>query len=1185
MKLMNALCHRRALLALLWVCFSLAAFIAEAQQTNSAPVALTNSPSSVIEVAGQVEYSVNAGANWQAAKTGVALNPGDRIRTLAQSRAAIQLSDRSVIRLSERTTLEILPPRRSEKKRFSLPRGSIFFFNREKPADVEFDTPLAAGAIRGTEFLLEVADANSAIHLALIDGLVALQTGDGEINLERGQDLRLQPGQPPQKTALVNATAAIQWALYYPAVLNPDELGLSADEQRALKEVLTNYRAGDLLAALATWPDGFTESSAGAGAFHAQLELAVGRVAEAERLLADLPRDASAVVALRELISSVRGEELERRAPPRRDADLETSRGGARRSSEWLARSYTLQSRADLPGALAAARKGVEVAPQFGFAHARLAELEFSFGNRRAALEELKQAYQLSPRLAPACALQGFVLLDQGEHRAALVHFDRARELDAAFGPAWLGRGLCLLRERNFAGARAAFQAAAALEPQRGLFRSYLGKAASELGDAKAAEKEFNLAKRLDANDPTAWLYSALHLWQENRLNEAIRDLEKSADLNDNRAVFRSQLLLDQDRSVRSANLAALYDDAGLTDVSRHTAARAIAEDYANFSGHLFLANSLQTLEDVNRFDLRLETARQSELLVANLLAPPGAGNLSQQLSRQEHLRFFEPRPIGISSFTEYSSGGDWRQSATLFGTLNGFSYALDSSYESLNGQRANNEAERRQFIFTAKQRITPDDEAYFQIGNYEAEAGDVAGYFDPTQAKAGFRVKEKQEPTLYAGWHHAWSPGSHTLFLFARLDDQLSLHDPQPNAPFLFQSGGITTAIESPQPFGLPLILDLKSDFTLYSAELQHIWETPRQSLVVGGRWQSGDVNTHGTLDPAFAGPLATSFNDQRASGTLQRGDVYGYYSWRIFDSLRLIGGVSYDHIEFPRNMDLPPVSSRETSRDLVSPKAGLLFTPWKRGLFRASYAKSLGGLYFDNSVRLEPSQIAGFNQAFRSLIPESVGGLVPGTEFETAGVGFDQSLPNGTFFGVEAQWLTSDGERDLGVLTNSTFLRFADSPGSTRQTLGFRERSLSAYVGQLLGDDFSLGARYRVSEANLSQRFPEIPDSAIGLDLLEASQRATLQQLSLTANFHHRCGVFAQWESAWYRQSNSSLPDEDFWQHNVFVGYRFPRRHAEVRVGLLNLADADYRLNPLNLHAELPRGRTFTASLRLNF
>ena len=159
----------------------------------------------------------------------------------------------------------------------------------------------------------------------------------------------------------------------------------------------------------------------------------------------------------------------------------------------------------------------MELAPQFGFAHARLAELEFSFGNRRAALARLNRALELSPQLASAHALRGFALLDQGDTQAAQHAFDHARELDAAFSPAWLGRGLCLLRERKFPEARSAFQAAAALEPQRGLFRSYLGKAASELGDTSAAEKEFKLAKRLDPNDPTAWLYSALDLWQHNQ--------------------------------------------------------------------------------------------------------------------------------------------------------------------------------------------------------------------------------------------------------------------------------------------------------------------------------------------------------------------------------------------------------------------------------------------------------------------------------------------------------------------------------------------------------------------------------------------------------------------------------------------------------------------------------------------
>jgi len=1134
---------------------------------QSSGSAATNSNQSVlIEVAGQVECMTATATNWHAAVTGSALYPGDRVRTREHSRAAVQLSDQSVIRLDERTTLELLPPRHAEKKRFGLPDGAVYFFDREKPMDVEFDTPLAAGAIRGTEFQLSVARERSALRLALIDGAVSLNTSSGEIPLASGQNLDLISGQAPSKTALVNVNSAIQWTLYYPAVLNPDDLSLSSEETNDLAGVLASYRAGDLLAALAQWPDNYPTNPR-AQTLHAALLLSVGDVPAVEQILEQLPADAPGKVALHELIETVKGEKSSPTAPPRT-------------TSEFLARSYSLQAAADLPNARAAARRAVELAPHFGFAHARLAELDFAFGNRQAALTELDHTSTLSPRLAPAHALRGFVLLDQGEIASALAAFDRARQLDAAYGPAWLGRGLCLLHERNFTDARAAFQAAAALEPQRAVFRAYLGKANSELGQSKAAEKEFNLAKKLDPNDPTGWLYSALHLWQENRINEAIRDLEHAEAVNDDRAPFRSGLLLDQDRSVASADLAAIYDDAGLGDVSRHTAVRAVAEDYANFSGHLFLANSLQAMEYVNRFDLRFETARESELLVANLLAPPGAGNLSQQLSQQQHLEFFEPQPFGVSSLSEYDSGGNWTEAGTLFGTVNGFSYAFDAQYNSFNGQRTNNALDSRQFALTLKKRVTADDELYFQVGTLHTHAGDVANYHDPAQAKTDLNVHEQQNPTVLAGWHHTWSPGSHTLFLFGRLTDELRLHDPNGDALFLHFAGGAPHDFVTP-----PFTNDLKSDFTLYSAELQQVWETPRQSLVVGARGQTGDLDTHATLASQFTGVVT----DQNQHGSLQRGDVYGYYTWRILDSLQLIGGASYDHLRFPENTDIPPISNHERSRDLISPKAGLLFAPWEGGLFRADYTKSLGGLFFDNSVRLEPTQVGGFNQAFRSLIPESVEGLVPGAEFKTAGVGFDQSLKSGTFFGVEGEWLTSDGTRTAGVLTNSFAFGVPDSPSTTRQTLDFRERDLSVYAGQLLGNNFAVSARYRLSEAHLETQFPEIPNGINGLSALEQNNRATLQQLSLAANMNLPCGFFTQWQSDWYHQNNSgytpALGDSDFWQHNFFAGYRFPRRHAEIRLGVLNLFDRDFRLNPLNLYPNLPRGRTFTASLRINF
>ena len=124
---------------------------------------------------------------------------------------------------------------------------------------------------------------------------------------------------------------------------------------------------------------------------------------------------------------------------------------------------------------------------------------------------------------------------------------------------------------------------------------------------------------------------------EDNRINDAIRDLEKSQELNDNRSVYRSQLLLDQDRAVRSANLAAMYQDDGMFDVAVREASRAVIYDYANYSAHLFLANSYSQLSDPNLINLRYETPAENEYLLANLLSP---------VSRRHHVAHDFPTGI-----------------------------------------------------------------------------------------------------------------------------------------------------------------------------------------------------------------------------------------------------------------------------------------------------------------------------------------------------------------------------------------------------------------------------------------------------------------------------------------------------------------------------------------------------------
>jgi outer membrane receptor for monomeric catechols len=141
------------------------------------------------------------------------------------------------------------------------------------------------------------------------------------------------------------------------------------------------------------------------------------------------------------------------------------------------------------------------------------------------------------------------------------------------------------------------------------------------------------------------------------------------------------------------------------------------------------------------------------------------------------------------------------------------------------------------------------------------------------------------------------------------------------------------------------------------------------------------------------------------------------------------------------------------------------------------------------------------------------------------------------------------------------------------------------------LVGEGLALGARYSLSRAQLHSRFPDIPATAVCYGGFAPAQnrKATLQQANLYAVYNHPLGLFAGVEALWVAQDNAGyappLPGDEVWQFNAQLGYRFPRRQAELRLALLNLTDQNYRFNPLNLRSELPRARTLAVSFRMAF
>jgi Tfp pilus assembly protein PilF len=1143
----------------------------------------TNARVVIIGIEGEVRVQRLGATVRDLAYTNQALLPGDSLHTGLRSRATLRWTDQSIVRLNQLTDVRLEPPPKPRSAGFNLLQGMLYFFHRDRQWENRVRTRTVSAAIRGTEFHVAV-DPDGRTVVTVLDGEVDLAADTGQLTLRDGEQGVAAPGEPLRKTAVINAINVIQWVLYYPAVLDPDELPLSEAEQTALSASLVAYRSGDLPAALARYPRGRTPSSPADRAYLAAVLLAAGQVAEADGLLDAALRDAGAGSPTVRLAEALRWQMAAVKQQPRPEPRTPELAG------EWLAESYYRQSQADLEGALEAARAAAEKSPDFGYAWARVAELEFSFRHTSRALRALDRSLALSPRNAQALALRGFVLAAQNKTRQAIAQFDQALAVDGALGNAWLGRGLCRIHQGRDEAGREDLLAAAALEPQRALLRSYLGKAYGDAGDRDRAGKELELAKRLDPNDPTAWLYSALLHQENNRINEGVLDLERSQELTGHRRVYRSALLLDEDRAVRSANLAALYRDAGMSDVSVREAALAVNADYANYSGHLFLANSYNALRDPKGINLRYETPAFAEYLLANLLAPVGAGTLSPNLSQQEYSKLFEQDGLGLISDTEYSSNGDWLQNGTQYGTLGRLSYSFDASYRWQQGQRPNNDLEDRTLSFQIKQQLGPRDTVFVQGLQRVATSGDLLQYYDQSSANPAVRVMETIEPIILAGYHREWSPASHTLFLGSWLTGEFEVNNPGQVTFFVSKPGGVPDFVS-------PIFIDeqYRNELEIFSGEVQQLWRQARGQSILGARYQRGEHQTSNLQ----VGPPSDFFDffdpdapaaQQNFTTDFERLSAYVYQHWRVLDSLTLIGGVAYDYLTYPENFRAAPLSNQEETQDGFSPKAGIIWTPDARTAVRGAYTRSLAGASFDQSFQLEPSQVAGFNQSFRSIIPESVGGANVGAAFETFGVAVERRFGQGTYVGLQADWLESDVRRTLGVFDLVDPNGFVE-PSGTRETLDYREKALTFMLNQLLGNHWSVGLRYRLADADLQDRYLEVPDSAVQSGGF--TNRQHLESLLHTLDLHATCnlpaGWFFQFQASWYRQDNDGYttprPGDDFWQLHAWAGYRFPRRRAEIQLGLLNFTDQDYQLNPLTYYNELPRERTFVARLRFNF
>ena len=1196
----------------------------------------------VVEVENIVQTSTGGKSAWVAANPGQSLAVADRIRTRQRSRATMSLTGLYMVRLDQFTTLEITPRLvGASKPTLDLLGGAAFIFSRERSGEIDVRLPAANAALRGTQLFAQALPGGRS-RIQVLEGQVELSNAGGKLMLESGEAGEVAPGQAPRRTAVLEASNILQWALYYPAVLDPDELGLGVGETGTLGKSLAAYRRGNLLEAVAVLP-GQAPGGTGGRLYQAGVLLAVGRLDESRALLASISRDHAGRRALERLIAAA-----QRRAAADWLPESITTASAA------LAESYYLQSQGKLEPARAAALHATELAPHNGYAWTRLAELEFSFAHNKEARAAIDQAQSLTPDNARTHALRGFILSAENRIADARAEFENSVRLDGGFGNGWLGLGLTKIKKGDLAGGRADLQTAATVEPTMSIFHSYLGKAMSQDNRKPEAAKDLALARKLDPNDPTPLLYSALENERNNRTNTAIADLEESIRLNDNRRLYRSEFLLDEDRAVRGANLARIYQNDGMKEVAVREATRAVESDYTNASAHLFLANSYDAMRDPDRILLRYETPWFNELLLANLLSPVGGGPLSQFVSQQEYSKLLEADGIGGSFTTEWRSTSELRSTASIFGTHGNVSYGIDAYYRNDPGERPHAAMDLKELYGQLKWQATPDDIVYF-LGKWSAQSnGDMFQNYANKSESPGFKFDENQRPgLLLAGWNHRWAPGSNTLFLGGWLSAEQSLTDPasqqllvqrdtsgmhpgflQTNAldqeeftdPALRNSVGLgpdghslvytpelmraiapyigTGALEtvSNGVFGFAT----RRTFDIGSAEVQHIWQTDHNTLLFGARWQQGKIETDAKLtfvSPIYAGGFSLPASDQHYESDFRRIGLYLYDYWKVLPQLTLIGGVSWDTINHPDNFRNPPINNTQQQDQRLCGKFGFTYEPSRDFALRGMAASGLGGVTYDESVRLEPTQLAGFNQAYRTVISESLVGSVEAPYFQTYGLSAEGRFDTRTWWGVSVNLIKQDVTRTLGTFTGYDSQAFASYdgmgnliqdqtlaffPSGTTQHLDYREACLAATLNQLIGDQFAVGLGYHLTRSELHTVYPQLRPLP-GSDLTD---KATLQELSLYANWNSPTGWFAHAEANGYHQSLDDDParhldrsGDSFVQFNAWAGYRFDHNMCEVAAGVLNIGNTDYQLSPLTPYGEIPRNRTFFMVCRMSF
>lgn len=717
-----------------------------------------NSAATLESVEGVVEWTVTDG-QWQQAARGDSFCYGDKIRVLEQ-RAALRLANDTVVRLRENSVVTLMP----EEKGFwvELLQGAGHFLSRT-PKQLTIKAAYLNAAIDGTEFVVITDDQRDRV--AVFEGDVRVFNRYGEVRLTEGTETSATATTAPDPARSIRLRDAAEWILYYPPLI------IQNQRTAEIAALMARERYADALKVLTQ-----QHMTAEDASLAASLALVSGQPSEADRLISlalqQNPQSPDAL-ALQALKTLTGGDD--QTALSQTTALLQND---SQNVSVLLAHAYALQSQGKIEEALEVNRRALSLSPDNLFILARTAELELSTGNTRAARKLIDRALQKAPNHSRLNTLAGFIALNRFTNKEAQAYFHTAINSSDSEPLARLGLALALIQKGKIEEGRAEMEMAVLLDPGSSLLRSYLGKTYAAQDQNDWADTQYQLAKNLDPNDPTPWFYQAHLKHEENKPGEALRLITTAIEKNDNRAVYRSRMLLDSDAVARSVNLTNIYKASGFDQTAINTAALSAFDNPTDFAAH-------QALIAAYSDDPKAQILRSQETFKKRLLSPIGAkelpvgtGEIGLEIypwaspgkaGAHEHTQLFTQRGISGSVTSTFGTQGSYGYDWLIQGIGQSLSISAGQYDYQSDGYRHNNDVNIHINEGNVHHQITDSSKLFLQFFSIDEKSGDLGN--SPNSPLFADNIRSQNSSKRYiVGILHRISEDSSAIFTASKV-------------------------------------------------------------------------------------------------------------------------------------------------------------------------------------------------------------------------------------------------------------------------------------------------------------------------------------------------------------------------------------------------------------------------------